>query len=141
MAASRPPTLTFRRAQRLTLARDFQRAYAARTSVVRGPLRVHAAPNSLSRARLGLSVPKRVGTNVKRNLLKRLLREAFRLQQQHLPVGLDLVIGVQPHTPLPLADYQDHLRSAARALASTWRARGIALPPDMPADTPPKPTP
>jgi ribonuclease P protein component len=116
--------LRFSRRQRLTLALEFQRAYAARTSVVRGPLRVHAVPNQLPMARLGLSVPRRVGTAVRRNRVKRLLREAFRLHQAQLPAGLDLVIGVQPHDEVALNVYAQALVGAAQALANTWRSRG-----------------
>lgn len=129
-----PKPLGFARKQRLTLARDYQRAYAARTSVVKGPLRVHAVPNGLGIARLGLSIPKRVGTAVRRNRVKRLLREAFRLHQHGLPKGLDLIVGVQPHDEAPLQAYCDALVGAAKALASTWRSRGkLHAPQDAPA--------
>ncbi len=72
----------------------------------KGPLLVFATPNQLSHPRLGLSVSRRVGTAVKRNCIKRLLRESFRLMQHDLPRGYDLVIVVRPHEPLRLAEYQ-----------------------------------
>lgn len=91
-------------------------------------------------ARLGLSVPRRVGTAVKRNRVKRMLREAFRLSQHHLPAGLDLVVGVQPHDEAPLEAYIDAIGAAAKSLATTWRSRG-KLPADGPANTTgPKPS-
>lgn len=113
----------------MTQARQYQRVYAARTSVTRGPLRIHACPSLDGKARLGLSVPGRVGTNVVRNRIKRLLREAFRLRKVEIAEaiaagpGLEIVVGVQPHEPAALEDYTKALVSAIAALAKTWRAR------------------
>ncbi len=49
-------------------------------------------------ARMGVSVSRRVGGSVQRNLVKRLLREAFTREQQRLPVGTDIVVIARPHT-------------------------------------------
>ncbi len=87
--------LTFKRTQRLTHARQFDAVYAARVSRSRGPLVVHGAPNALTRARLGLSVGRKLGTAAARNRAKRVVREAFRLDQKLWPKGLDFVVGVR----------------------------------------------
>jgi len=118
---------------RLSHARQFQRVYAARTSVTRGALRVHSALSADGGTRIGLSVPRRVGNNVARNRVKRLLREAFRLQRAALleaigaalgaGLGLELVVSVHPHAPVPLAQYEAALVSAVRELGRTWAAR------------------
>lgn len=57
-----------------------------------------ARPNGLNIGRLGIVVAKRfVPLSVNRNLIKRLIREAFRYHQHRLG-GLDIV--VQLHSPL-----------------------------------------
>lgn len=55
---------------------------------------------------MGIQTGRRVGSAVRRNRIKRLLREAFRLMQHDFPRGYDLVIVVRPHEPLILAEYQ-----------------------------------
>lgn len=118
-----PPRLTFRRRQRLTHAREYQRAFKEGLKKVRGPLVVFAAENGLDHARIGLSVSGRVGNAVERNRIKRLLREAFRLGQREMPPGLDLVVTVRPHRALPLAAYSDLLRNASASLEREWQRR------------------
>lgn len=60
--------------------------------------------------RIGLSVSKEHGGAVRRNKLKRLLREAFRLERHTLPTDLDLVLipRVRPEN-FPLAELRSEL--------------------------------
>jgi ribonuclease P protein component len=51
-----------------------------------------AKANGLDITRLGLTVSKRIGNSVKRNRVKRLIRESFRLHKQAIPKGYDVVI-------------------------------------------------
>ena len=46
--------------------------------------------------RLGLSVSRKVGGAVERNLVKRLVREAFALEGALLPAGQDVVVVARP---------------------------------------------
>ncbi len=83
---------------------------------------VHA--NDLPRSRLGLSVSKRIGNAVKRNRVKRLLREAFRLNQHDLPVGLDIICVAKPIDAPTLEGYQQSLSELVRRATAKMRNRG-----------------
>ena len=52
--------------------------------------------NTVGKPRLGLSVSKKVGTAVKRNRVRRRLKEIFRSSFARLPGELDLVISARP---------------------------------------------
>ncbi len=101
---------TFRARHRLTHARQFAAVYARRCRAARGPLVVFAARNQLPHPRLGLSVGRRVGPAVRRNRMKRLIRESFRLIQHELPraggTSVDLVVSVHPHEELRPDEYR-----------------------------------
>jgi len=108
---------------RLSGRREFGAVFGTKARVSAGPLLIYSRPNDLPHPRLGLSVSRRVGSAVKRNLINRRLREAFRLTQHDWPsqgAGYDLVISVRPHEPLHVAEYQQALMKAMRSIHSTW---------------------
>jgi ribonuclease P protein component len=71
---------------------DFRRVFDRKRSVSDEHIILYACANNLPHSRLGLSVARKVGSAVRRNKLRRLYREAFRLTKSELPIGLDLVI-------------------------------------------------
>ena len=120
MSSSR---FTFGAEDRLKGRTAFSEVHAGRARRESGPLLLYALPNGLDRLRLGLSVGRRCGNAVRRNRLKRMLRETFRLNRGSWPVGYDLLVVVRPHEELSLAAYATHLESAIQRLDETWRKR------------------
>lgn len=107
------PRYTFRRIHRLGGQLEFAAVFEAKAKDSKGPLTLYSLPNALGHPRLGISISRKVGTAPRRNRIKRLLRECFRLTQHDLPGAYDLVIVVRPHEPMALADYQELLRELA----------------------------
>jgi ribonuclease P protein component len=118
----------FPRSHRLSGRRAFAAVYAASTRQSRGPLIVYSKPNELPHCRWGLSVSRRVGNAVRRNRVKRLLRESIRLLQHDLPRGYDIVISVRLHDPLILPDYRKILLGLVIKTHDHWSK----FPPTMP---------
>lgn len=115
--------LTFPRSHRLGGKREFSAVFDERTRESAGPLTIYSRPNGLKHLRLGISISRRVGTAVKRNRIKRLLREAFRLSQHEWPGGYDLVVVVRPHEMMELQAYRDLMRANIDRTDKRWRAR------------------
>jgi ribonuclease P protein component len=114
---------TFTKAHRVRSKIEFSKVFETGIKQSRGPLSAFAVPTDHAHPRLGLSVPKRVGTAPRRNRIKRLLREAFRLMQHDFPRPYDLVIVVRPHEPMILAEYQRLLSALTVKLHNAWQER------------------
>ncbi len=82
---------------RLSRSAEFDRVYRQGRSVGNRHLVLYAFPTGDSeRPRLGLSVSRKVGGAVDRNLVKRFLREVFAAREPAMPAGQDLVIVARP---------------------------------------------
>jgi len=114
---------TYPKSHRLGGRLQFAAVFDAKVRESRGPLTAYALPNDAGHPRLGISIGRRVGTAPRRNRIKRMLRESFRLMQHDLPRGYDFVIVVRPHEPLMLADYQRLMSGTFVKLHSAWSRR------------------
>jgi ribonuclease P protein component len=84
------------RRHRLSRSRDFDAVYRQGRSVSTRYLVLYWFPREDGEPRLGLAVPKDVGTAVARNRIKRQVREAWRARLERIPAGRDYVLKIRP---------------------------------------------
>src|SRR5436309_16070611 len=117
MTPPTPASFRFRPHEHLRRPADFQRVYERRRSVSNDWLIVYGRENGLTHLRLGLSVSRKVGKAVRRNRLRRLYREAFRLTKHEMPAGLDLVLIPRRSEPPPLDELKRALPRLVQQVA------------------------
>jgi ribonuclease P protein component len=104
----------FRPQEHLRRPADFQAVYDRRRSAADGMLVVYVRENGLPHSRVGLSVSKKFGTAVRRNRIRRLMREAYRLSKHELPTGYDFVMIPRPLDEYTLEAFQTSLLKLGR---------------------------
>jgi len=90
---------SFPKDKRLVSNSQFQDVLARGRRLSSPPLILYMAENDCGYRRLGVSVGKSQGNAVVRNRLKRLVREAFRQSQEHIPAGFDYVVMFMARRP------------------------------------------
>jgi ribonuclease P protein component len=82
---------------RLSRSAEFERVYRHGRSTANRHLVLYSFPTTdEGRPRLGLSVSRKVGGAVERNLVKRLLRESFAQAEPAMRAGHDVVVVARP---------------------------------------------
>ena len=99
---------------RLTDSPEFERVYRQGTAYRGRLFSVHAFPNEIGTSRLGLSVSRKVGNAVTRNVVRRRLREVFHSTIGRIPGSLDLVVSARP--PASEATFEELGQEFLRAL-------------------------
>ena len=72
--------------------KDFQNVYKKGRSLANSCLVMYVLKNGQDKNRLGISVSKKVGNSVVRHHLTRLVRECYRLSEEHFRCGYDIVV-------------------------------------------------
>ncbi len=108
----------FSRDERLRLNLQFARVFARKCSASDDVLTVYVAKNDLAWSRLGLRVGKRMGNAVRRNYLRRRMREAFRSARNDIPIGFDIICVMRPGAKNPS---RDHARSLCALVVKASR--------------------
>ena len=75
--------------------KDFQIVYRTGKSYANRFLVMYIRKNGMNRNRSGISVSKKVGNSVVRHHLTRLIREGYRLQEEHFLCGYDIIAVVR----------------------------------------------
>lgn len=76
---------------------DFKKVYNRGKSRANKYLVMYVLDNDSDRNRVGISVSKKVGNSVVRHRLTRLVRESYRLNEEAVMCGKDIVIIVRPN--------------------------------------------
>lgn len=77
---------------RLRRNKSFQAVYRSGKSYANRQMVLYVLPQRGQERRVGFAAGKRLGSAVVRNRVKRLLREAYRLEQHRLVGGMDLIL-------------------------------------------------
>jgi ribonuclease P protein component len=121
--APRRGRLRFSRRLRVLRQADFRRIMKEGLRAADSRLTLWALPSGLPHPRLGLTVGRQHGDAVRRNRIKRVLREAFRLLQHELPAGLDLVCAPRVGADIDRDACMAALRRLAEQLAGRMARR------------------
>ena len=116
---------TFTRAERLSGKSAFDRVFQGGRAFRRRPLTVIVRTNDAGVSRLGLSVGRKLGGAVRRNRIKRVLREAFRLNKGLLAANCDLVvIPRRDWKEISLASVEESFRRILREIGEAFGGGG-----------------
>lgn len=96
---------------------EFRRVYARGRNVATPLVVLYCRKNGTARNRFGITVSTKVGKAVYRNLIRRRLREIYRLNEYRFPVGWDIVAVARTRAKeAPYAALEEQFLKAADKL-------------------------
>lgn len=101
------------RQERLTRSGEFREVYREGRRYAGGALVLYFLPGRPG-TRLGLRVPRRVGTAVERNRVRRLLREAYRQLRGELPPGWYVLVARSECAGMGIMELREALGSLVK---------------------------
>ncbi|WP_456387310.1 ribonuclease P protein component [Desulfolithobacter sp.] len=108
------------KAHLLRKSREFDRVYRQGRRLRGHGMQIIFRPNDLPYNRLGISVHRKTGGAVRRNRIKRIIRESFRCNRDLYPSNSDIVITVRPDFGL---DSAHDVTSTVAAMMASGKAR------------------
>lgn len=81
--------------------RDFLKLYKKGNFYTAKYLVLYTMPNNLNINRIGITVGRKLGKSVRRNRIKRLIRENYRLIEKFVKEGMDILFVARPSETLP----------------------------------------
>jgi ribonuclease P protein component len=88
--------LRLRKSSLLRKGWEFERVYSRGNRLHGDGFTLICEPNFSDHSRLGISVHRKIRGAVKRNRIKRIIRESFRLYREQYPQSMDIVFAVRP---------------------------------------------
>ena len=85
----------FGREERLRRPSEFKKVLSSGRRIVTPHFIFYVYRKDEGKRRLGISISRKIGGATRRNRIRRLLREAFRLEKAGLPEGIDMVAIVK----------------------------------------------
>lgn len=100
---------------------QFKIVYTKGNSIANRLLVMYRLKNGKDINRLGISVSRKVGNSVVRNRITRLIRESYRLHEENIKLGWDIVIIAR--IPSKESDYHE----ISKALVHLLKKAGLLL--------------
>ena len=107
----------YTRGQRIRSSREFSQIYDQKLRAGDAHLLMFVAFNGQQVSRLGMSISKKNGNSPQRHRIRRLIREAFRLEQFRIPAGLDLICIPRAGSGSTLDDYRCSIVALSRKIS------------------------
>jgi len=98
-------SLIFPRGFKITSRSEYQICYSRGRRFLARNFIVFVLPTVGQHWRLGIAASKKIGNAVRRNRIKRLVREVFRVNQQEIGLEADIVVVVKRAAPISELNY------------------------------------